>query len=507
MVRLSSLIWNIVILFIIINASNITEKRRIAFFEKTYAQTKKYEPSWKSLDSHPLPGWYDDAKYGMFIDWGIYSVPGWAPRVDPKKAKRIEDEAMYPDWYLREMYIDKDVIEYHKKVWGAEFERDDFIPMFTASKYNPEALVRTALDAGMKYIVLFCKHHDGFCLWPCEHTHRDAGEMGPKRDLVKPLIDECKKAGLKFGFYFSVEEWEYPVLDETGHTMLRLWYPINDKHIFPYREKEMEKKISGKIPVGDFINEYIYPQAVSFIDKYDPDILWFDGEWSDTEDYYKTKDIVSYFYNNAEGRKEVVVNDRLGKGNRDVHGDFFTSEYGRGKKKDKNHKWEENRGISQSFGYNREDTDENVITPKQLVDILVNYVANNGNLLLVVNLDGEGEMPGIYKKRLKATGDWLKLNGDAIYGTRPCKVPSEGNDIFYTRKNNTVYAICLNPKKDNIILTAVKSSEKTVITLLGSDDALEWKEENDKLFIEIPQSVKTKKAHQYGYTIKITNAK
>jgi len=150
---------------------------------------------------HHLPEWFDNAKFGMFIDWGLHALGGWAPI--PEKGHT------YPDWYLYNMYHHKETVEYHNRAWGKNFQRDDFIPLFRAENYNPEKLVDIAKDNGVRYVVPFCKHHDGFCLWPSSFTDRNAFKMGPKRDLITPLKSACAVAGLKFGFYFSLDEWEY----------------------------------------------------------------------------------------------------------------------------------------------------------------------------------------------------------------------------------------------------------------------------------------------------------
>ena len=299
----------------------------------------------------------------MFIDYGLYSVAGYAPK--------LESGAMYPDWYLYNMYHSPEVVKYHKATWGNDFQRDDFIPLFKAEKFDPEEIAQIAADAGMRYVVPFCKHHDGFCLWPSSFTKRNVMDMGPKRDLIGPLNEACKKRGLKFGFYFSLEEWEYPTLQD-GKKMVRIWTTEDEpaSEIVPFDEKAMAGKIAGKVPVKDFVNDYIIPQANEFIDRYDPDILWFDGDWTTFIEDLGSRQIASHFYNHAMGRKQVACNDRLGRYMRFNSGDFFTSEYG-AKKTDRLgllHNWEENRGISQSFGYNWQDTEKNVISTGDLVD-------------------------------------------------------------------------------------------------------------------------------------------
>jgi len=348
----------------------------------------KWKPTPESIDRHKAPEWFKDAKFGMFIDWGPWSVAGWAPKKDKG--------AMYPDWYEFRFDTDTAFFKYHKKNWGNDFERDDFIPLFKAEKYKPQKLVGIAKDAGMKYIVPFCKHHGGFCLWPSSFTQRDVVDMGPKKDLIKPLVEECRKEGLKFGFYFSIEEWEYPIIDGAGNLQNRAWGEI--KKYTP----DLEHKSSGKIAVKNYATDYLVPQATEFIDKYDPDILWYDGDLSTAgPEELHTYDISAYFYNKSEGRKEVAVNDRYGKKDnkwyRSIRGDFFTNEYGDMEKEANQtiHAWEANRGISQSFGYNWHDTGENVISSKEFINMFVDIVAQGGNLLLIVNLDGQGALPMI----------------------------------------------------------------------------------------------------------------
>ena len=439
-----------------------------------------YQPTWESLDSHPLPQWFDDGKFGMFIDWGLWSVPGWGPL--PEKG------ATYPDWYLFRMY--NQYRDYHVKTYGEDFERDDFIPMFTGEEYNPQELIKIAQQSGMKYVVPFCKHHDGFCLWPSSVTGRDAMDMSPKRDLIGPLVKACRAAGMKFGFYQSVEEWEYPVLDENGHLQVRIWDGAKAPYLAPYDEKRLRRKITGKIPVRNYAKEYLAPQTLEFIEKYDPDLLWYDGDWTTPADELDTREVVADYYNRAEGRKEVCVNDRMGM-TRLKHGDFYTSEYGEvyghgefditsGARK----KWEECRGISQSFGYNWQDTEKNIISAGEFVRMLVKIVAHNGNLLLIVNLDGKGALPEIQRTRLMEVGRWLRVNGEAIYGTRPWKRPAQG-DIHFTRSmdGRYVYIISHQRPSGSLRIESLRAADGSKVQLLGGPAALDWKQNGDNLEI------------------------
>ena len=444
-----------------------------------YSQ-KTYQPTWESIDSRPVPSWFEDAKFGIFIHWGLWSVAGWAPKK--------EKGAMYPDWYELRLHTDSAFIKYHEKNWGKDFTRDDFIPLFTAREYNPEKLAKLGVDAGMKYVVPFNKHHGGFCLWPSTYTLRHAGEMGPKRDLIKPLVESCKKQGLKFGFYFSIEEWEYPIIDAQGNIKPRLWETKKTPSM-----EELEKRAGGKIPVKDFAKDYIVPQAVEFIDRYDPDLIWYDGEWTTEATDLRTYEISSYYYNQAEGRKEVAVNDRYGtkdgKRLRFVRGDFFTSEYHSltDENKKSTHAWEECRGISQSFGYNWQDTETNVISSKAFIDMFVDIVAKGGNLLLVVNLDGQGALPELQEKRLIDIGKWLKVNGEGIYSTRSFTRQLDGSVAFTRSKDNQfVYVIMKEWPGKELLLKGIKPAKGSKIEMLGFNKPLQWIKGHDGVSINFP---------------------
>jgi len=459
----------------------------------------KWKPTPESIDSHQAPEWFKDAKFGMFIDWGPWSVAGWAPK--------REKGAMYPDWYEFRFDTDTAFLKYHQKNWGNDFKRDNFISLFTASKYQPQKLVEIAQDAGMKYIVPFCKHHGGFCLWSSSFTQRDAGDMGPKKDLIKPLVEECKKEGLKFGFYFSIEEWDYPLIDGAGNLQNRAWAEI--KQYTP----DLEKKSSGKIAVKNYATDYLVPQATEFIDKYDPDLLWYDGDMSTASPAeLHTYDITSYFYNKSEGRKEVAVNDRYGKQDnkwfRSIRGDFFTNEYGDMEKEANQtiHAWEASRGISQSFGYNWQDKDENVISSKEFIDMFVDIVAQGGNLLLIVNLDGQGALPIVQEKRLKDIGKWLLVNGEGIYATRPFIHQIVGTVAFTRSKDNQyVYAILKEWPGQVLQLDGILPAEVSKIEMLGYDKPLEWVSSSKGTFVKLPVQLQDAKNRpcEHAWVLKI----
>lgn len=460
-----------------------------------YAHVEKViaDGTWKatpeSIDAHTCPEWFQDAKLGIFIDWGLWSLASWAP----KKA----EGAMYPDWYEHRMYSDFDAQSpfwgyrsYHIKNWGADFQRDDFIPLFQAKNFTPEALIGTFKDAGAKYIVPFCKHHSGFCLWDSSFTFRDSVDRGPLRDLMGETARACRQQGLKFGFYFSLAEWEYPVIGADGQIANYSW-----NKTLPY-SPDMEYKASGKVAVKDFVKEYIVPQATEFIDKYSPDLLWYDGEWSDRAKNLGGYTISAYFYAVNHGKKEVAVNDRYGNGEpseiagkfkhrarqwlRTVRGDFFTDEYGDTSEcidPSKAHPWEACRGISQSFGNNWQDNASNVVSAHEFVCIFADIVARGGNLLLIVNLDGQGGLPEVQRQRLIDIGAWLKKNGEAIYATRAL-APFATPDVSYTRSKDGRfgYAIVKKPARENEIQLA--PAEGATITHLATGEKLAWRYAN-----------------------------
>ena len=479
--------------------------RLMSHVDKVNAQGQ-WKPSHESLLGHQCPEWFKDAKFGMFIDWGLWSIPAWAGR--------RESGAAYPDWYEKRMY--GPVEKYHEKYWGADFERDDFIPLFRAERYNPDEIVRIAAQTGIKYVVPFTKHHTGYCLWDSSFTFRNAKEMGPKRDLMAPLVDACRKEGLKFGFYFSVDEWQYPLLDSKGEIYQHVWDSRLVSHDEPY-EPILERICSGKVPVRNFARDYIIPQAVEFIDRFSPDLIWFDGEWCSHVDYLGSYHIAAYYYNTVGKRKPVAVNDRYGlfrtdrirKENwlRGRIGDYYTSEYHDLKDDKKSHPWEECRGLSQSFGYNWEDSADRIISTADFIDMFIRIVSEGGNLLFVVNLDGQGAIPPLELERLRSIGEWLKVNGEGIYATRAYRVAHEGTTRFTRSKDSSiVYAIVKEFDGNKIALKSVRPAAGSKVTMLGSSEPLSWSydEQNGTTTVTLPEKLAnpTNRPCGYAWTLK-----
>ena len=445
-----------------------TMARAKAQMEKVNAVNRsgKYAATGAGMDRHKCPEWFVDAKLGMFVDWGLYSIAAYSPYA---KGARL-----YPDWYeykCRPEYKAADsAAEYHRKNWGADFKPDHFIGLFRGDRFDAAKMMKVFRKCGAKYVVPFLKHHSGFCEWDCSYTFRDTVDSPARRDFAREMADAARAEGLKFGCYASqADEWEYPILQDDGSIKMKLWGgKIADC------TPDMETKASGKVAVRDFVYDYIVPQMTEFIDKYDPDILWYDADWATRATENGSFDITAYLYNRAEGRKEVCCNDRYGRldpaeeaafrrkgikiiGCRTVRGDFFTDEWGDTAENidpAKWHPWESCSGISKAYGNHwMEELDPSmVMSDREFICHFTSIVARGGNLLLLVNLDGQGAIPKVQEERMLSIGRWLEKNGEAIYGTRivaPYSTPA----VDYTRSKDgrTVYAIVKEPAAEVLL--------------------------------------------------------
>jgi alpha-L-fucosidase len=247
-------------------------KRAAAACEQINAVNARgeWKPTWESIDRHEAPEWFRDAKLGIMINWGLYSVPAW----DMKRPK-----AMYPDGYGSWMYDQQSHREYHARVWGRDFQYDDFFPLFTAENYDPEGMAALLQEVGARYIVPFSKHHDGVAWWDSAWTKRNFVQMGPKRDLLTPLVEAARRRDLKVGLYFTYEEYANVVLGQDEKVYARLW-PLGDKHpgLDPLSDAS-RGRVDGNIPVHNYYDQYMVPLVKEMIDRFDPDGLWMDGEW------------------------------------------------------------------------------------------------------------------------------------------------------------------------------------------------------------------------------------
>jgi alpha-L-fucosidase len=442
-----------------------------------------WKPTWESLDTHHAPNWYRDAKLGIMLNWGMHSVPAW----DKKRAG-----AMYPDAYGYEMYNDAQVKEHHAKYWGKDFQWDDFLPLFKADKYDPDALVRLFEETGARYLIPMSKHHDGVAWWDSRWTRRSFVRLGPKKDLLTPLIAAARRRNFKVVLYFCYEEWATAMLGPDDKPCYRIWNCGTYAGMHRLNA-EGRGRVSGNIPVRNYYDQYMTPLVKEMIDRFDPDGLWMDGEWATPSDMLRSRELVAYFYNKAEGRKSVYVNDRYGIGVRGKHGDVFNSEYNT--TQSYTHPWEECQGISQSFAYNYEDNEESLGPPAKLIHMLIDVVSRNGNLAIIGGPDASGAYPERVARRLKALGTWLKINGESIYATRALPPYQEGS-VCYTRSKDAkfAYAICKQWPGKSLTLRGVRAGEDAKITMLGVAKPLAWQQDDRGLTIAIPDAMQDEKA-------------
>ena len=344
-----------------------------------------YEPTWESLETHPTPEWFEDGKFGIFIHWGVYSVPSFC------------DTSTYSEWY--QCWLDNnshDGLErkFHEKNYGADFEYREFAPMFRAEMWDPAEWASIFKRAGAEYVVITSKHHDGYALWPSEEASEARGypwnatETGPKRDLIGELFDALRAEGVRPGLYYSFMEWHNPLYD-------------NDK--------------------PRYVEEVMVPQIKDIITRYQPDVFWPDGEWDHPDTLWRSTEILDWIYDNCDNPDSIVVNDRWGKGLRGQVGDYTTTEYdslgnssGQGMRKHR--PFEECRGVGHSFAFNRAENYDIYDSRETSVRKLIDLVSKGGVLLLDVGPTADGRIPLIMVDRLLAIGDWLKINGEAIKG-------------------------------------------------------------------------------------------
>lgn len=455
-----------------------------------------WKPTWKSLDKHHAPDWYLNDKFGIMINWGIYAIPAWG---------KHSNGARYPDAYADNMYSDSTTIAHHTKYWGADFQYDDFIPLFKASKYNPDAWIRLFKEAGARYIVPMCKHHDGFAWWNSAWTKRNAVQMGPHKDLLTPLVRAARIAGLKTVLYFTYEDYADAVIGKDGKPYIHIWNAGKADGMQPLTT-ENRRRISGYIPVKNYHTQYILPLVKEMIDKFHPDGLSMDGEWLTPTNVLHSRELVAYFYNKAAGHKEVFVNDRFGEGTRQKHGDTYISEYDVPAAKTYTHPWEEDRGIGRAFAYDYEENDSSLQTPSQLVHLLINVVSTNGNLTLLCGPDFSGVFPEGTRTRLEALGDWLRVNGEGIYATR-IYPPYKEDYVRLTcsRDGNEVYAICEQWPGKSLTLQGVRAADGAEIRMLGVRSPLKWQQNKEALTITIPNALQNENARpcKYAWVIRI----
>lgn len=368
-----------------------------------------------------VPGWWQDAKFGIFLHWGIYSVPAWATP-DPFDCRTELDEYThhrYAEWYGNTVRIEgSPTHEYHCAHYG-ERSYEDLLDLWHAERFDATALVDRLADWGARYVVPTSKHHDGCCLWASGTTDFNTVGRGPRRDLMAEFSDAARARGLRFGAYYSgALDWH------QGH-----FPPItSNRELFAFRRNDPE--FAGLCAT----------QLTELVDRFRPDILWNDIEWPDGGKGEDPHSLAALFGHYFDVVPDGVVNDRWGV---PFHG-FLTREYREiGVESEP---WEATRGVGRSFGYNRAEDPEFTLSGAEAIRLLVRTVAAGGNLLLNVGLTAAGEVPPEQAAVLDQLGAWLRAHGDAVYGTRALQAESGDGPVVTTRgQDGTMHAFVLDP--------------------------------------------------------------
>lgn len=442
---------------------------------------RKYDPDWVTLMRHPLPAWFDEAKLGIFVHWGLYSVPAYAPptgelgKVDFSKWFTNNP---YAEWYANTMKIaGSPTAQHHQQKYGPNFGYLDFIPQFNqaVAKWNPDQMAAAFHDAGARYVVLTTKHHDGFLLWPSKvrNPHRRQDQQGATRDITGELTKAVREKGMKMGLYYSGGlDWSF--VPEPIVTM---------------------SDLMKRVPQSDEYAAYADAHWRELIDRYQPSVLWDDISYPKLGE---TARIFAEYYNRVP---DGVINNRFNV----PHFDFTTPEYSKYERIVEK-KWESCRGLGFSFGYNQVEGPEHVIPAPELIRLLVDIVSKNGNLLLNVGPRADGSLPEIQLDRLRALGAWLRQNGEAIYATKPWIRPSakttDGIGVRFTQKGGSVFAILLDqPKGREAAIEGLFLPAGAKVTLLGGGD-IPWKQDGHAARLILPASLPGSSAFAFRITPK-----
>ncbi len=346
--------------------------------------------------------WWRDARFGLFIHWGLYAIP----------AGEWEGKTKYAEWIRKRAEIPIDT--YH-----------EFVGQFNPVEFDADKWVRMARDAGMKYIVITSKHHDGFCLYPSEHTEFDIASTPFKRDILGELTEACKEHGIKMCFYYSIMDWNHPG--------------------WPAMEWETER--SKDAANMDQYTAYMKAQLKELIERYDPAVLWFDGEWEKPWTHERGKDLYQYV---RELKPDIIINNRVDKGRKgmqgftkegEFRGDFGTPEQEIPDEGLPGVDWESCMTMNKHWGWNKNDN--NWKSTADLIHKLVDIASKGGNYLLNVGPKADGTIPQPSIERLAGIGDWMDVNGESIYGTTasPYQAPEWGR---YTQKGEVIFAHVFN---------------------------------------------------------------
>jgi alpha-L-fucosidase len=465
----------------------------------------KFEPNWESLSQYECPEWFRDAKFGIYTHWGVYSVP--------------KPEG-HGDWYGRNMYNDwHPNNKFHLETYGPldEFGYKDFVPKFTAKKFNADEWAALFVEAGAQFAGPAGEHADGFSMWDSEVNPWNSVDKGPKRDVVAEMEKAIRKRGLKYvvSLHHSWSWGWFPTWQEGTDC-----YEAEEGSLYGEKLPESAWKVKGTkgyytvdpMPNKNF--ERVWLEKVKeVVDGYSPDLLWFDNRVKILSEKVR-QEMMAYAYNQAaEKNQEFVLTFKrpdfpLGTGTVDLERARMPKIYP--------DPWLTDNSISKdSWSWT---SDLQCYTTNRLIDDLVDIVSKNGCLLLNIAPHPDGSIPSEQQERLREMGKWLKLNGEAIYKSRPWLIYGEGptetktghladqkfdgfseKDIRFTTRNGQLYAIALGWPESGVL--SIKSLGKTSyngkvksIELIGCNEKLEWDRKKGALEINLPNKKPCKNA-------------
>jgi len=438
-----------------------------------FSPRKRYTADWASLDSRPNPEWYDYGKIGIFVHWGVFSVPAHA----------CNDGA--GEWYWANWKTNLNGCDaaWHNKTYGADFEYQQFGPMFKAQLFDPEKWAKLFKKSGAKYVVLTTKHHEGWTNFPSPQAWNwNSVDVGPHKDLTGLLTAAVKKEGLKMGLYHSLFEWYHPLY-------------LRDK--------------ANNYTTTTYIDEVLQPQLRQIVNDYKPSVIWADGDWETDDSYWKSKEFLAWLFNDSPSRDDVIVNDRWGQGDRDVHGGVFTGEDRYNPNGIQPHKWENCFTLDGgSWGYNRDAVYDNYLTIEQILHLTVSGIAKYGNVLMNVGPTSDGIILPIFEERLTQLGQWLEISGESIYGSSPWRIANDNiTDIetWYTTNNGDLYMSFMPWPSTGVLnlIEPVPKSDDSSVLLLGYGDKPLVMEKNTKgITVQLPNDVFNVK-QKWMYTLRM----
>ena len=468
-----------------------------------------FQPDWESLQRYEVPDWYKDAKFGIFIHWGVYSVPAFSN-----------------EWYPRNMYEPgSDAYKHHIATYGPQdkFGYKDFVPMFKAERYDPAAWAELFKKAGAKYVVPVAEHHDGFAMYDSGLSDWTAAKMGPHRDVIGDLAKAVRAEGLHFGV--SSHRVEHDFFMGAGR---KIQSDVNDPQYAAFYGPAQTGVIQWGTPVGNdftyvssaWTNDWL-ARSAELVQKYHPDIVYFDWWIGQASIRPNLARFAAFYYNSSRkyGDHVGVINYK----------DYAMQEHSavldieRGQLGEiRPLPWQTDTSVSnKSWGYIKDDTFK---SPEFVLDQLIDIVSKNGNLLLNIGPRSDGTIPEPVQRVLLDVGAWLTINGDAIYGTRPWRVYGEGptkvasgsfhdseianytaEDFRFTTKADVLYAIGLAwPTNGEAVIHSLAQTAGgepvQSVALIGSDAKLRFEQRADGLHLQLPAQAPAK----YAYVLRMT---